>query len=174
MTGSGRPDINGNREQAVGFLLDGIVNQEAKNNEVAYTPNVDAIEEFNIVTQNPGADFGNYAGGVVSVSIKSGTNSFHGDAFEFLRNDFMNSNSKTAAWATGTPTPTPTLRYNMFGGTLGGPIIKDKLFFFGDYQGMRIPSSSTQQAQLFTQSERKRRLWTALHSTACARRPGRL
>ncbi len=154
MTGSGRPDINGNREQAVGFLLDGIVNQEAKNNEVAYTPNVDAIEEFNIVTQNPGADFGNYAGGVVSVSIKSGTNSFHGDAFEFLRNDFMNSNSKTAAWATGTPTPTPTLRYNMFGGTLGGPIIKDKLFFFGDYQGMRIPSSSTQQAQLFTQSER--------------------
>src|SRR5580693_9279048 len=130
------------------------VNPEAKNNEVAYTPNVDAIEEFNIVTQNPGADFGNYAGGVISASIKAGTNSFHGDVFEFLRNDFMNSNSKTSSWATGEVQPKPTLRYNMFGGTLGGPIIKDKLFFFGDYQGMRIPSSSPQNAQLFTQSER--------------------
>jgi hypothetical protein len=154
MTGAGRPDINGNREQAVGFLLDGIVNQEAKNNEVAYTPNVDAIQEFNIVTQNPGADFGNYAGGVISVGIKSGTNSFHGDVFEFLRNDFMNSNSKTSAWTTGSVQPTPTLRYNMFGGTVGGPIIKDKLFFFGDYQGMRIPSSATSNAQLLTGSER--------------------
>jgi len=161
MTSEGRPDINGNREQAVGFLLDGIVNQEAKNNEVAYTPNVDAIEEFNIVTQNPGADFGNYAGGVISVSIKSGTNAFHGDAFEFLRNDYFNSNSKTASWnptvlpngQTQTP-PTPSLRYNMFGGTVGGPIIKDKLFFFGDYQGMRIPTHGPTNAQLLTQSER--------------------
>jgi Carboxypeptidase regulatory-like domain len=157
MTNSGRPDINGNREQAVGFLLDGIVNQEPKNNEVAYTPNVDAIQEFNIITQNPGADFGNYAGGVISASIKSGTNSFHGDAFEFLRNDFMNSNSKTASWnplPSGATPPTPTLRYNMFGGTVGGPIIKDKLFFFGDYQGMRIPTTNTTNAQLLTQSER--------------------
>src|SRR5215469_9575972 len=154
MTGAGRPDINGNREQAVGFLLDGIVNQEAKNNEVAYMPNVDALQEFNIVTQNPGADFGNYAGGVISATIKSGTNSFHGDAFEFLRNNFMNSNSKSAAWATGVATPTPPLRYNMFGGTVGGPIKKDKLFFFGDYQGMRIPTTNPENAQLLTSSER--------------------
>ena len=121
MTGAGRPDINGNREQAVGFLLDGIVNQEAKNNEVAYTPNVDALQEFNIVTQNPGADFGNYAGGVISATIKSGTNSYHGDVFEFLRNDFMNSNSKSSSWARGFVQPKPTLRYNMFGATAGGP-----------------------------------------------------
>jgi hypothetical protein len=154
MTNSGRPDINGNREQAVAFLLDGVVNQEAKNNEVAYTPNVDALQEFNIITQNPGADFGNFAGGIISASIKSGTNSFHGDAFEFLRNDFMNSNSKTSGWATGTPQATPTLRYNMFGGTIGGPIKKDKLFFFGDYQGMRIPTSTPTNAQLLTQKER--------------------
>lgn len=154
MTGAGRPDINGNREQAVGFLLDGIVNQEAKNNEVAYMPSVDAIEEFNIITQNPSADFGNFAGGVISASIKSGTNSFHGNAFEFLRNDALNSNSKTASWATGTPQDKPKLRYNMFGGTVGGPIKKDKLFFFGDYQGMRIPSNTPTNAQLLTQSER--------------------
>ena len=154
MTGAGRPDINGNREQAVGFLLDGIVNQEAKNNEVAYMPNVDALQEFNIVTQNPGADFGNYAGGVISATIKSGTNSFHGDVFEFLRNDFMNSNSKSSSWATGAVQTKPTLRYNMFGGTVGGPIKKDKLFFFGDYQGMRIPTSGPTNAQLLTQNER--------------------
>jgi Carboxypeptidase regulatory-like domain len=154
MTGAGRPDINGNREQAVAFLLDGIVNMEAKNNEVAYMPNVDAIEEFNIITQNPSADFGNFAGGIISVSIKSGTNAFHGDAFEFLRNDFMNSNTKTSSWATGVVQPKPTLRYNMFGGTGGGPILKNKLFFFGDYQGMRIPSGGTSQAQLLTANER--------------------
>lgn len=154
MTGAGRPDINGNREQAVAFLLDGVVNQEAKNNEVAYMPNVDAIQEFNIITQNPSSDFGNFAGGIISASIKSGTNTFHGDAFEFLRNNYFNSNSKTAAWATGVAAPTPTLRYNMFGGTVGGPIKKDKLFFFGDYQGMRIPSGETSNAQLFTASER--------------------
>lgn len=154
MTGAGRPDINGNREQAVAFLLDGIVNQEAKNNEIAYTPNVDAIQEFNIITQNPNADFGNYAGGVISASIKSGTNSFHGDAFEFLRNDFMNSNSKSSAWATGKVQQIPELRYNMFGGTVGGPIIKNKLFFFADYQGMRIPTSGPTNAQVLTQNER--------------------
>lgn len=169
MTGAGRPDINGNREQAVGFLLDGIVNQEAKNNEVAYMPNVDAIEEFNIVTQNPGADFGNYAGGVISVGIKSGTNRFHGDGFEFLRNNYLDSEPKSLLWTSGSancfpstigrpgvgaPVQCPTLRYNMFGGTVGGPIIKDKLFFFGDYQGMRIPTGTPQSAQLLTQSER--------------------
>jgi len=154
MTGAGRPDINGNREQAVGFLLDGIVNQEKKNDEVAYMPNVDAIQEFNIVTQNPGADFGNYAGGVISVGIKSGTNSFHGDVFEFLRNDFMNSNSKTSAWATGKVQPTPTLRYNMFGGTFGGPIIRNKLFFFADYQGQRLVNAGQTGAQVLTAQAR--------------------
>src|SRR5260370_1297351 len=110
MTGAGRPDINGNREQAVAFLLDGIVNQEAKNNEVAYMPNVDAIQEFNIITQNPGAEFGNFAGGIISASIKSGTNSYHVDAFEFLRNDFLNSNTTTSSSATVTPQKKPTPR----------------------------------------------------------------
>src|SRR5260370_10085879 len=159
MTGAGRPDINGNREQAVAFLLDGIVNQEAKNNEVAYMPNVDAIKEFNIITQNPGADFGNFAGGIISASITSGTNSYHGDAFEFLRNDFLNSNTKTSSWATGTPQTKPTLRYNMFGGTYGGPIQKNKIFFFGEYQGMRIPPTRPTNHQPSTTKARKRDLW---------------
>ena len=83
MTDSGRPYINGNREQANEYLIDGVLNSEDKNNEVGYTPGIDAIQEFNLITQNASAEFGNYQGGVVSVSTKSGTNRFHGDLFEF-------------------------------------------------------------------------------------------
>src|SRR5439155_19335405 len=73
---SSRPFINGNREQANQYFLDGQLNSEDKNNETAYTPSVDAVQEFNVITQNASAEFGNYEGGVVSVSIKSGTNNF--------------------------------------------------------------------------------------------------
>jgi hypothetical protein len=153
MTDEGRPFINGNREQAIEFFLDGVINDEEKNNEVAYQPNADAIQEFNLIAQNPGADFGNYAGGVISVSIKSGTNQFHGDAFEFFRNDALNSNQRTSTWNNGFA-PKNRLRYNQFGGTFGGPILKDKLFFFADYQGFRFPTAGTSSAQLLTGAER--------------------
>jgi type 1 fimbria pilin len=148
MLGAGRPYINGNREQANQYLLDGQINSEDKNNEVGYTPPIDAIQEFNLITQNASAEFGNYEGGVISASIKSGTNSFHGDAFEFFRNDYLNANNSSASWSKGLPleegapghyadgtTIKPTVRYNQFGGTIGGPILKNKLFFFADYQG---------------------------------------
>jgi len=172
MINSGRPYINGNREQANSFLLDGQINNESKNNETAYNPSVDAIQEFNLITQNASAEFGNYQGGVVSASIKSGTNSFHGDVFEFFRNDKLNSNNASDSWTQGVPAFENTpghivlghtadgslakaeLRYNMFGGTVGGPIIKDKLFFFADYQGQRLVNAGTTSSQLLTTSER--------------------
>ena len=109
-------------------------NNQVSDNEVAYAPSVDAIEEFNIITQNPSAEFGNFMGGIVSVSIKSGTNQIHGNAFEFIRNDQLNANTWTNNFQDA---KRPLLRWNMFGGTLGGPVIKDKLFIFGDYQGSR-------------------------------------
>src|SRR5262250_1773837 len=90
MPSSGRPYINGNREQANSFLLDGTENQENINNEVAYQPSVDAIQEFNLITQNASAEFGQFQGGIVNTTIKSGTNSFHGTVFEFFRNDKLN------------------------------------------------------------------------------------
>jgi hypothetical protein len=134
MTTSGRPYINGNRQQENNFMLDGIDNNQIGDNEVGYQPSVDAIQEFNIITQNASADFGNFMGGIVSASIKSGTNRLHGDLFEFFRNDVLNANS----WQNGfTNTKKAPLRWNMFGGTLGGPVIKNKLFFFVDYQGQR-------------------------------------
>ena len=93
MTTSGRPYINGNREQANSFLLDGIDNQENINNEVAYQPSVDAIQEFNLITQNASSEFGQYQGGIINTTIKSGSNNFHGSAFEFFRNDILNANT---------------------------------------------------------------------------------
>jgi Carboxypeptidase regulatory-like domain len=144
----GRPYINGNREQSNNFLLDGVDNNQASDNLLAFTPSPDAIGEFNLITQNASAEFGNYNGGIVNAVIKSGTNSFHGDVFEFFRNDFFNANQWENGLTIGTPAgvlPTPKLRWNMFGGTFGGPIIKNKLFFFADYQGGRLdhPASSS-------------------------------
>jgi hypothetical protein len=142
---SGRPYINGNREQANYYLLDGMENVEFVDNNVAYAPNVDAIEEFNVITNNPSADYGQFMGGVISVITRSGTNTYHGDAFEFFRNDAMNANEWSRNFSTdpdvsGSP---QKLRWNEFGGTFGGPIKKNKLFFFADYQGSRFDHPNT-------------------------------
>ncbi len=132
---SARPYINGNREQTNNFLLDGVDNNQVSDNEVGYAPQPDAIQEFNLISQNASAEFGNFMGGIVSVSIKSGSNQFHGDVFEFFRNDKLNANQ----WSSNlTGNPRQALRWNEFGATLGGPIKKDKLFFFLDYQGERF------------------------------------
>jgi hypothetical protein len=147
----GRPYINGNREQTSNYILDGIDNNQHDNNEVAYSPNVDAIQEFNLITQNPQAEFGNFLGGILVATIKSGTNEFHGNVFEFFRNDALDANS----WSNNlTGVPKAALRYNQFGATLGGPIIKRKLFFFVDYQGQRMDNPSTQTAQVMDAAER--------------------
>src|SRR5208282_6032340 len=165
MLDSGRPYINGNREQANEYLIDGILNSEDKNNETGYTPGIDAIQEFNLITQNASAEFGNYQGGIVSVSTKSGTNSFHGDLYEFFRSDYLDANEASSGWTQGVANGLlgfnaqgvankPELRYNQFGGTFGGPIIKNKLFFFGDYQGQRQVQSGTTGAQVLTAQAR--------------------
>ena len=147
----GRPYINGNREQTNNYILDGIDNNQSDNNEVAYSPSVDAIQEFNLITDTPSAEFGNFLGGIVNTTIKSGTNSYHGSAFEFFRNDVLNANE----WSNNlTGVPKPALRYNRFGGTFGGPIIKNRLFFFLDYQGQRQDAPSTQSLQVMSADER--------------------
>src|SRR5215471_14006602 len=134
-----RPFINGNREQANNFILDGMDNNQVSDNLLGYTPSPDAIEEFNLITNNAPAEFGNFMGGIVSVSLKSGTNAFHGDVWEFLRNDKLNANQwENKINSTAAEIPRAPLRWNMFGGTLGGPILKNKLFFFVDYQGQRF------------------------------------
>ena len=133
-TGGGRPYVNGNREEANNFLLDGVDNNFTSDDLVTYQPNPDAIEEFKLITNNAPAEFGNYEGGIINVIIKSGTNQFHGDVFEFFRNDKLNADNWARNWQGLARSP---LRWNQFGGTFGGPIKKDKLFFFADYQGLR-------------------------------------
>ena len=134
-----RPFINGNREQSNNFLLDGMDNNEVSDNLLGYTPSPDAIEEFNLITNNASAEFGNFMGGIVSATIKSGTNSYHGDIWDFFRNDKLNANKwENKINPTSPAIPRDPLRWNMFGGTLGGPVIKNKLFFFVDYQGQRF------------------------------------
>ena len=158
----GRPLINGNREQANNFLLDGMDNNQVSDNLLGYTPAPDAIQEFNLITNNAPAEFGNFEGGIVNATIKSGTNAYHGDVWEFFRNDVLNANSwsnnlhvdpVTQAWD---PLPKQKVRWNMYGGTVGGPIIKNRLFFFADYQAQRfdIPSSATSNT-VFTAAQRQ-------------------
>jgi hypothetical protein len=150
----GRPLINGNREQANNFMLDGMDNNQVSDNLLGYTPAPDAIQEFNLITNNAPAEFGNFEGGIVNATIKSGTNAFHGDVWEFFRNDVLNAHN----WADKLSSPVldkTKVRWNMFGGTFGGPIIKNRLFFFADYQGQRfdVPSSQGRNT-VFTAAER--------------------
>jgi hypothetical protein len=133
-SGGGRPYVNGNRKEANNFLLDGIDNNHTSDNLTAYQPNLDAIQEVRMITNNASAEFGNFQGGVINVIIKSGTNELHGNVFHFFRNDKLNANNWARNWQR---TPRVPIRWNEFGGTLGGPLKRDKLFFFGDYQGIR-------------------------------------
>jgi hypothetical protein len=155
-TASGaRPYINGNREQANNFLLDGMDNNQVSDNLVGFTPSPDSIQEFNLITNNASSEFGKFQGGIVSATIKSGTNSFHGDVWEYFRNDVLNANYWENGFLGNNAIPKAKLRWNMFGGTFGGPIIKNKLFFFVDYQGQRFDHPATAQAiTVFTNAER--------------------
>ena len=130
--GSGsRPQVNGNREQTNNFILDGVDINQSVDNQIGYQPNVDALEEVKVVTGNAGAEFGNVGGASVVMSLKSGTNQFHGNAFEFLRNDKLDANG---FFNNRGNVKKQALRQNIFGGTFGGPIKKDKMFFFVDYE----------------------------------------
>ena len=130
--GSGsRPQVNGNREQTNNFMLDGVDINQSVDNQIGYQPNVDALEEVKVVTGNAGAEFGNVGGASVVMSLKSGTNQFHGNVFEFLRNDKLDANG---FFNNRGNVKKQALRQNIFGGTFGGPIKKNQTFFFVDYE----------------------------------------
>jgi hypothetical protein len=135
----GNQSINGQRETANGFMVNGANVNEGKNNGTAIIPNLDSIEEFRIITNNFDPEYGNYSGGQVNVVTKSGTNTLHGSAFEFLRNTVLDARNFF-----NTSSSSNKLIQNQFGGTVGGPLHKDKLFFFLDYQGTRRIDAPTQ------------------------------
>ena len=126
----GTISINGQREFANSFLVNGSDVEEDVNMGAAIVPNLDSIDEFRILTNNFDAEYGEFSGGQINVVTKSGTNVFHGDVFEFLRNTDLDARNYFSP-ARG------VFEQNQFGGTLGGPIRRNKIFFFGDYQGTR-------------------------------------
>lgn len=146
-SGGSQLSVDGGRTQKTDFILDGAQNTETTYNGVRLSPSVDAIQEFKIESNSFSAEYGR-SSAVVNVAIKSGTNSFHGTAYEFLRNDKLDARNFFAL-------SRPPLRQNQFGGSLGGPIVKNKLFFFGDYEAIRIRRGQTFNGRAATSAERE-------------------
>jgi len=133
-SGGGSLSVNGLRPQNNNFILDGVDNNESLVNTIIFFPPAEAIQEFRVDTNVAPAELGRAGGGVVNNSFRSGSNEYHGSAFWFLRNDNFDASS---AYFQAPGTPKAEFKRHQFGGTFGGPIIKNKLFVFGDYQGLR-------------------------------------
>src|SRR4051794_40103908 len=146
---------NGVRAQFNNFFFDGVDNNakivdQQNSSPVVIQPSIDAIQEFKVETNNYSAQYGYSAGAVVNANIKSGTNRFHGDVFEFLRNDSLDARSYFAS-----PTARkPVLQQNQFGGVLGGPIVRNKAFFFGSYERSSINRGNTYVVSVPTVAQR--------------------
>ena len=143
--GGGRPYVNGNREQTNNYTVDGVDMNESIDNLVAYQPSPDALAEISVETNNYAADTGNVAGAVISNVIKSGTNAVRGNAFEFYRNSKFDANTWDNERSNA---PKPERRQNIYGGTVGGPLKRNKLFFFGDYQGTKFDAPGSETASV--------------------------
>ena len=140
LSGGGRPYVNGQLQQANNFTIDGVDTNEAINNSIAYQPSPDAVEQVSVETNNYSAELGNVTGAVVNMVIKSGTNQLHGNGFYYWRDNAL----AATPWATNRLGGTKSeYSRDIFGGTVGGPILRNKLFFFADYQGGRQETPPT-------------------------------
>jgi len=153
--------VNGQQGYSNGFLLDGTENHSNTLGIAVVNPNPDTLEEFKFTTSNYDAEFGNVSGALLQATTKSGTNSLHGSAYEYFRNDLMNAADPFSGI-------NPPIRWNQFGGTLGGPIRKDKLFAFFSYEGRRLRTSGSQVATVPTDAERSGDLSGFLGDYVCA------
>jgi len=151
-TQGGAISVNGAREQSNNFLLDGVDNNDPYLNQYVALPSIDAIEEFKVQSSDYSAEFGHGGGAQINVILKSGTNQFHGTLFEFFRNRWMDAKNYfdfpdcSANSVPGTCGAIPRFDRNQFGGTLGGPVRKDKTFFFLSYEGLRLRQATTREA----------------------------
>ena len=141
--------VNGTRGDQNNFILDGVDNNSNDNGDLAFVTSVDAIAEFKVQTSNYSAEFGRSGGAVINATTKSGTNEIHGSAWEFLRNDVLDARG----YFESPGSPKAPYRQNQFGGTAGGPIVKNNAFFFVDYEGTRIGSADTDFATVPTVAE---------------------
>src|SRR5215813_5239838 len=144
--------VNGSIPQANSYLVDGIYNRNLWLNTLVMVPIVDSIQEYRVMSSNYSAEYGESAGAVTAVDTTSGTNQFHGSAWEFLRNDKLNANT---FFNNRQGVARPPFRRNEFGGTIGGPIIRNKTFFFADYQGIRLTQPQTITTTIPTLAQRQ-------------------
>ncbi len=144
---AGAYSIGGQRTDSVTYLLDGGMNNDLLSNGVVANPNPDAVAEFRVLESDYSAEYGRNAGGIVSVVTKSGTNAFHGTAYDYLRNNYFDANP---FFNNEQNLPVPVLKRNQYGGTIGGPIKKDKLFFFFSYEGQKQTALDTSPGKVTT------------------------
>ena len=161
----GNISVNGQRETANAFLVNGGDVSEGRNLGAGLVPNLDSIEEFRLITNSFDAEYGKFSGAVVNAITKSGTNGFHGDVFEFLRNDKLDAKNYFA------PSKSE-LRRNQFGYAAGGPVWKNKIFWFSDYQGTRQVQGA--ETGLVTVPTADQRLATLTHALLTGTVDGRL
>ncbi len=146
------PRINGGRPRTNEYLYDGISALQPEPGQVAFFPILDGIQEFTVEANNVPAEFGRFNGGVVNVATRSGSNQIHGSLFEFFRNEDLNARNFFASPA---PARKPEYRRNLYGATLGAPILHDKLFAFADYQGIKALIGRTLISTIPTLAERQ-------------------
>ncbi len=154
-------NTNGQFFTANGFLLDGTENDSAILGIAVINPNIDALQEFKVSTSNYEAEFGSASGALIQATTKSGTNQWHGSLFEYLRNNLTNATDPFTKL-------NPPLRWNQFGGSVGAPILKDKLFGFFDYQGTRRRTGGSVVTTVPTAAERSGDLTNLLGSYICS------
>ena len=143
--------IGGGQSGQSQILIDGVPTNGAYLNVVTVIPTQDAIQEFKVQTNNLGPEYGRFAGGVINLTTKSGTNQIHGTLYEFIRNKVLNAND---FFDNRNGVPRPPFTQNQFGGNVGGPVLKDKLFYFGGYEGFRLRKGSPFQGYVPTAAER--------------------
>ena len=158
------PRINGSRPRVSEYIYDGISVLQPEPGQVAYFPVVDAIEEFRVDTNSYSAEYGRSNGGVIMVNQKSGSNDFHGSVFEFFRNEALNARNLFA-----TTGPKPRFRRNQYGFVVGGPLQRDKTFFFVDYQGTRLQTGTPRTSTVPTSLQRHGIFSNAIYDPATTR-----
>jgi len=176
-TQGGALSVNGAREQSNSFLLDGVDNNDPYINQYVALPSVDAIQEFKVQSSDYSAEYGRAGGAQINVVLKSGTNAYHGTLFEYFRNRSLDAKNYfdlpncTADSIPGTCAGIPALQRNQFGGTLGGPIRKDKTFFFLSYEGLRLRQAFTREATVPSQVQWQMAQGLAAQVFGCPQNP---
>jgi hypothetical protein len=147
----------GNREDSVNFQINGVNLNDMVQNQITFQPSINTTSEFKIDNSTFSAEYGRSSGSIVNVSTRSGTNQFHGEAFDYFRNEALDARNyfnRGAPFVTGTPGAKAPLKRNNFGGALGGPIWRNHTFFFASYEGLRQHQGILQNSTVFTAAQR--------------------